>query len=152
MNYKILSKKESTKIIEDLKEQFGIKDLKLDYGFVQKEDKIFLISKDLAKIDYKELRINNIGLYFCTIANNGIRLSIEGSQIIGKKATKNVIEIFDEELQYWFNGEALVRKNISGFVLIKHNNDFLGCGYGKEGLIINYIPKERRVSELIPLN
>ena len=58
-------------------------------------------------------------------------------------------EISDEELKYWFNGENLARKNLSGFVLIKNKNDFLGCGYAKEGIIINYIPKERRVKELI---
>lgn len=149
MDFKILNTKEVSKIISDLEEHFGIKNLKLDYGFIRREDKIFLITKDLAKIDYKNLRINDIGLYFCTIATNGIRLSIEGSQMIGKKATKNVIDITDDEVNYWFNGESLVRKDVSGFVLIKHNDDFLGCGYGKEGLIINYVPKERRVKELI---
>lgn len=149
MEFKILNKKESLRLLERIKEQFGVKELKLDYGFIQNKDKIYLISKDINKINYKELRINDIGLYFCSIEKNGIRLSIEGSQLIGNKATKNVVEIFDEELKYWFNGENLVRKNLSGFVLIKNKNDFLGCGYAKEGMIINYIPKERRVKELI---
>ena len=149
MNFKIFNKKESLRLLERIKEQFGIKELKLDYGFIQNNDKIYLISKDIAKINYKELRINDIGLYFCTIMNNGIRLSIEGSQLIGKNATKNVVEISDEELKCWFNGENLVRKDIFGYVLIKNKDDFLGCGYAKEGVIINYVPKERRVKELI---
>jgi len=149
MEFKILNRKESLRLMGRIKEQFGIKELKLDYGFIQNKDKIYLISKDFDKINYKELRINDIGLYFCSLEKNGIRLSIEGSQLIGDKATKNVVEISDEELKYWFNGENLARKNLSGFVLIKNKNDFLGCGYAKEGIIINYIPKERRVKELI---
>lgn len=149
MDFKILNKKEALRLLERVKEQFGIKELDLNCGFIQNKDKIYLISKDLAKINYKELRINDIGLYFCTITNGGIRLSIEGSQLIGKNATKNVVEISDEELRYWFNGESLIRKDISGYVLIKNNNDFLGCGYAREGLILNYVPKERRVKELI---
>ena len=75
-------------------------------------------------------------------------MSIEGSQLIGKYATKNIIEISDEELRYWFNGEPLVR-DISGFFLIRYKTDFIGCGYSKEGKIINYVPKERRAKELI---
>ena len=149
MEFKILNRKESLRLLERIKEQFGIEELKLDYGFIQNKDKIYLISKDLAKINYKELRINDIGLYFCNLEKNGIRMTIEGSQLIGKNATKNVVEISDEELRYWFNGENLVRKDVSGFVLIKNKNDFLGCGYAKEGIIINYIPKERRAKELI---
>lgn len=148
MYFKILNKKESSRILDRIKEQFGIKELKLDYGFIESKEKIYIISKSLGKIDYKQLRINNIGLYFCSLEKNGIRLSIEGSQLIGKKATRNVIDIMDEELVYWMNGESLVRKNVFGYVLIKHNNDFLGCGYAKDGLIINYIPKERRIKEL----
>lgn len=149
MNFRILNKKESNKILDKIKEQFGIKELRLDYGFIQIKDKIYLISKDLSKIDFKQLRINNIGLYFCGIEKSGFRLSIEGSQLIGNKSTKNVVELTDKELDYWFNGESLIRKDVYGYVLIKHKNDFLGSGYAKDGLVLNYLPKERRVKELI---
>ncbi|MBU0930178.1 MAG: hypothetical protein KJ623_03855 [Nanoarchaeota archaeon] len=149
MNLRVLNKKESLEIINRIIKQFDIKNLGLDYAFFQNEDKIFLISKDLRKVDFQKLRINNLGLYFCTLAKNGIRLTIEGTQLIGDKANKNIIDIKENELVYWFNGENLVRKDIDGFVIIKYKNDFLGCGYGKEGIIINYIPKERRVKGLI---
>ena len=149
MNFGILNKKESNKILDEIKENFGIKKIELDYGFIKNDDKIYLITKDLGRIDFKKLKINDIGLYFCALSKGGISLSIEATQMIGNKAAKNVVEIFDEEVKYWFNGESLVRKNLSGMVIIKNKNDFLGCGYAKDGLIINYIPKERRVKELI---
>ena len=34
-----------------------------------------------------------------------------------------------------------------GFVIIKKNEDFLGCGKYKEGIILNYVSKARRIKE-----
>ena len=46
-------------------------------------------------------------------------------------------------------GEDLeIKGNYSGFIIIKHNNDFLGTGKYKEGRILNYVGKSRRVNLL----
>jgi len=86
-------------------------------------------------------------MYFCEIDNKGIRLSIEGTQIIGQKATKNVVELNEEETKKWFKGEDLDKecKDCSGFVILKHKNDFLGNGKYSNGKILNYVGKVRRV-------
>ena len=87
-------------------------------------------------------------MYFCDL-ENGIRLSIEGSQIIGPKATKNVVEINDEQVKQWLKGEDLEiedKNNYSGFVIIKNKNDFLGTGKIKDNKILNYVNKGRRVN------
>lgn len=142
---KILNKKEIKQILYSMEKQFGAK-VKLDYGFLKKYNKIFLINKDISKIDLSKLRINSLGLYFCEIFD-GIRLSIEGSQIIGPKATKNVVEINEEQAKKWLKGEELeIEGDYSGFVILKHNNDFLGNGKYKDGKILNYVAKERRIN------
>jgi NOL1/NOP2/fmu family ribosome biogenesis protein len=138
---KPLNSKEIKEIHSSLKEQFGIS-IKLDYLFYRnREDKIFLMSKDIQKLDLSKFRVNSFGLYFGKIEKSGIRLSIPGTQLIGKKAEKNVLEINNKE--EWLNGDNLdCDKNLKGWFIMKNNEDFLGCGYCKEGKLTNYIPKK----------
>ena len=53
----------------------------------------------------------------------------------------------DGEAKVWLHGNNIIRKNIkeSGFVIIKNNDDFIGCGRVKEEEILNLIPKTRRI-------
>jgi NOL1/NOP2/fmu family ribosome biogenesis protein len=147
---KFLNNKEIKEIYKSIEQQWGA-EIKLDNVFARNnKGRVFIVSKDTAKIDLGNLRINSVGLYFCEIDAHGIRLSIEGSQIIGPKATKNVIEIDDAQVKEWFKGEDLeVEEDYSGFVIVKHNNDFLGSGKFKNGKILNYVSKSRRVSAAV---
>ena len=144
---KILNNKEIKEIYGLIEKQWGAK-LKLDYGFLKNnKNRVFIISKDISKIDISKLRLNSVGMYFCEIDNKGIRLSIEGAQIVGQKAAKNVVELNGEETKKWFKGEDLEKecKGCSGFVILKHNKDFLGNGKYSNGRILNYVGKTRRV-------
>lgn len=147
---KILNSREIKEILKLIEKQWGAK-LKLDYAFLKNpKNRVFIINKeDISKIELEKLRINSIGMYFCEIDKLGIRLSIEGSQLIGKKAEKNIVEINEEQAKQWLKGEDLeIKGNYSGFVIIKYNNDFLGNGNYKNGKILNYVSKSRRVSAL----
>jgi len=162
---KFLNSKEVKEILKLIENQWGA-ELKLNYHILKNnKNRIFLINKDINKIELDKLRINSIGMYFCDL-ENGIRLSIEGSQIIGPKATNNVAEIDEEQVKQWLKGEDLElregsssrtsnisplpsprsRQDYSGFVVIKHDNDFLGTGKYKEGKILNYVSKSRRIN------
>ncbi len=144
MELKILNKKEIKRILEKIKEQFGVYNFEFDYGMLMnKEGKIFLVSKAINKVDLSKLRINNIGLYIARLEKE-IRLSIEGSQLFGKYASKNVYEVTQEETLLWLQGNDLqCSKEFNGFVIIKYKDDYLGSGKYKEGKILNYVPKER---------
>jgi len=142
---KILNKKQVNAILDELKEYYGIKELKLDYAFMQNtKDKVYLISKDIKNINLKSMRVNGLGLYFLNISR-GLRLSIEGSQIVGKGATKNIYEVTDKDLKDWLKGYDLDCDDIYGYRLIKNKNDFYGIGFAKENKIKNFIPKYRRI-------
>lgn len=147
---KILNTREVKKILNWLKEHYGIKELKIDKAFLKStKDKIYLISKKISELETKNLRINLIGMYFAKEDQKGIRLSIEGSQIVGPKAKKNIAEMSKEQIQRWIRGEDIDFKgNLEGFVIIKNENDFYGTGVYKEGKILNYIPKERRIKKI----
>ena len=145
---KILNTREIKEIYKLINRQWGAR-VKLDYGFLKNnKNRVFIISKDISKIDISKLRLNSVGMYFCEIDNAGIRLSIEGSQIAGTKAAKNVVELNEEEIKKWFKGENLEKecKDCNGFVILKHKNDFLGNGKYVNKRILNYVSKTRRVN------
>ncbi len=145
--YKILNSKEIKKIYAFLKSQWDIS-VKLDYAFVQSGDKILVINRDFVSIPLDNLRINSLGLYFGKISNDSFRLSIEGSQIIGPLAKKNVFKLSDEQFRDWIAGNDVPLDNLnSEFYILQHNDDFVGCGNFKNNKLYNYIPKSRRLSK-----
>lgn len=172
-NIEILNSKETKEILGVIEKQFGCKP-ELDYAFLKNsEDKIFIINKDLSKIDLSKLRINNLGIYIAQLHRGSIRLSIEGAQLIGPYAQKNIVELNKEQMIVWISGEDLevseeLAQELEGFVILKYrpnksradnkksdNQDyFLGCGKISRDTInnkmicklANYISKSRRVN------
>lgn len=147
-NLKFLNKKEIKNILNLIKNQWNC-DIELDYVFlISEKDKIYIVNKEISKIDLSKLRINSIGLYFGTVVEgNSLRLSIEGSQFIGPKAKKNIIELNEKEFKEWMKGID-IEKDVEekGFVIIKYKDDFLGCGKAVDKKILNYVPKARRLN------
>ena len=144
-NLKILKKKEVKNILSLLDKQFNFKD-RLDYVFLQNEKgKLFIANKDVFDIDFKKIRINSLGLYFGQLKDNEIRLSIEGSQLIGPSSKKNILELTNKQKEEWMKGIDISYNGKPGFVLIKYGNDFIGCGKITKDKILNFVPKERRL-------
>jgi len=143
---KILNSKEKKEIFKKIKEQWDA-EFKEDYDFLMTEqEKIYIVNKEIAKIDFSKIKINSIGMYFGKIFKEEIRLSVEGAQLIGKKAEKNIIELNDSEARSYMKGNDIDKKSdCSGFVLLKNNKDFIGTAKYKDGKIMNYMPKERRI-------
>ena len=155
---KFLNSREAREILSLINEQWGF-DMYAD-GFLETfsimknhNDDVFILSKDIARVNNPRLRIDSAGMYFAEIKNGSIRLSMEGAQIVGKSATKNIIELSREECEDWMMGEDLPvdekrAENISGYILVKYKNNFLGTGRLKEGKILNFVPKIRRIRDL----
>jgi NOL1/NOP2/fmu family ribosome biogenesis protein len=151
-NYEILNSKLVKELIEKLVEQYGAVPPNFkEHGFIRGKDNIYLITKDLAKANLEGMRINNLGLYIAEyrLEKNQIRLSIEGSQLIGPSATKNVCEVDKEQRAEWLKGHDLeLEGEFSGHVIIKSGEDYFGTGKYKEGKILNHVPKSRRLQEV----
>lgn len=145
----ILNKKELKPIFEFIKEHWNIDDLSFldDYAFlINEKDNIYIAKREVFDLDLSCLRISTIGLYFGEAKNEEFRLSIEGSQMIGKYAKDNVLELTREESRDWLRGYDLDKESdLNGFVLIKHGDDFMGTGRVKEGRVLNFVPKSRRL-------
>jgi NOL1/NOP2/fmu family ribosome biogenesis protein len=155
----VLNTREKKKIIDCLKEQYGFSGTIEGSLLTNKDQKIFLITPDIAQISRdqdKELRVDAAGLYIGRIEINGIRLSMEGSQLIGPHSKKHVLEIDEEHLEHWVKGEdfTLSEKeqkktgNEDGFFIIKFGNDYMGCGQIKNNNLRSLVSKERRLKNL----
>lgn len=145
----ILNSKKVKEILNLIKEQWGC-EWKTDLVFLRSSnDKINVINRDLEKLNTEMIKIDALGMYFAAIENSEIRLSIEGSQIIGPIAEHNVVELTDDETKQWVAGKDLDKEtDWTRFVIIKHNKDFFGTGRVKDKKILNYFPKSRRVGTL----
>ena len=145
---KILKSTQKKKILKQLNEQFGIK--KLPYLLLQfGKEKLRLYSGNLSVEELNildvNLRIENIGLYFAKQQIDGIRLTLDGVQLLKGQITKNILKINDKQASDWLKGNDLSIKSDNSFKILKHNNEFLGCGKSTGERITNSIPKERRV-------
>ncbi len=144
---KPLGSKEKKHFLAVIKKQWDA-DFNPDFVFFKSEkQKIYAIHKDVAKIDLSGARINSVGIYFGEEKKGELRLSIEGSQLIGPLAKKNIIELTDEESLAWLRGTDLQKEgDWSGFIIIKHNDDYLGTGkYTTDKRLLNFVPKARRL-------
>lgn len=151
----ILNSKDRKKLKEALREEFGIQELPEGVYIQNGKDKVYLVNRDLERIDFEKLLIDSLGLYLGAWQADGFRLSMEGAQAFAPLITKNVIELDDEQRNAWLKGQDLSwpEKSRNDFVIAKHGKDVLGCGKirpPREGrdeaaVVLNYVPKARRL-------
>ena len=148
---RILNKKEIREIERIVLDSYGVEISLNNFAVLitGKENKIWLATKEIFEIDLDELRIQAIGLYFGRIDKGKLRLSVEGAQMIGEKAKKNVCEIND--VKSFLSGfdvkpSKVINCEERAFVIVKNNNDILGIAKYENGLLKNVLPKSRRIA------
>ena len=151
-NIKILNQNETKEFSDKLKEQFGITEIPGIFLMKGKE-RIFLFNGEISEKEIKKLDsiadIERAGIYIGKIfqPTQEIRLSIEGTQIFKNQISKNIFELqFPEQYEIWMNGQELqIKTGLRGMIVIKYQEEFLGCGKASEEKIGNFIPKNRRL-------
>ena len=145
MKIKVLNKKESKEIFGIINGQFG-SDFSTEKIFFLSGYDLYIANRETLEGIREEWRGNELGLYLGEIKGNQIRLSIEGSQLVGPTATKNVLEIDKNEMKNWLAGQTIETQSPdTTYVMIKCGNDFIGCGKVKEKKLLNFVPKTRRI-------
>jgi len=149
LNLKALNKKEISRITDQIDDDYGCDSSSLadEYVFfVSEKSKIYIINNKIKSVPIDRVRINSLGLYFCELNRGKIRLSMEGCLIIGRIATRNVIDVDPLTAREWLKGSDVPTDIQSDeFVILRHNSDYLGSGKIKEGRILNFVSKPRRV-------
>ena len=150
---KFLNTREKRDVMLTLEEGYGFKGELDGVLLLSSKQKYYLLSRGMEKIplqEEKKLRIDKAGLYIGRKTPEGIRLSIEGSQLIGPCAGKHILKISNEQLEAWVKGENLALDNFDGegYFIVKHDNDFMGCARIKRGIAENLMTKNRRIKTL----
>ena len=150
MKLEILHNKDKKRILEKLKEKYGIG--KLPYLLIKAgKEKIRGFSGNLSKEEImllsRRLNVEAIGLYLMKEEGfkGDIRFSFDAPSILNIK--KGIIEINDKQKEEWLKGQDLFidDKTMGGSIVLKYKNNFLGAGKAGEGRITNFVPKERRI-------
>ena len=147
MNCHFLSVTEKTSLLAQVKEQFGITALPevlLETG----KEKIRGFSGSLTQEELKELgdivNVEIIGIYLIR-KEHDLRLSFDATHFLASQLDKNIVEINEEQRDAWIRGNDLELVAQKGTVILRHNNDLLGCGKSTGEKVINHVPKERRL-------
>ena len=127
-----------------LKSQFGAK-IELEFEISQK-GRVWAQNKPVFGFEMNS--VVRKGLYFGFIEHDGLRLSMDGAQIVGPKAEKNILELNREEMTEWMRGYAFDKKAPVGYLLLKYNDHYIGCGKSNGERIWNNVPKERRIRNI----
>lgn len=145
-SFEVMNSRAVKGLMKLLNEEFGVKE-KLGFVFLRNaKDKVYVVNRDIDSIDLNKIWIDSLGLYFGKFQSDGFRPSIEGSQIIAKYATKNILELNQEQKHEWMKGHDVSVEWPDELVLIKSGNDFLGSGKVKNNSLLNAIPKSRRLN------
>ena len=151
MELTALNSKERKKFYEILNPYFGLgKDFVLEgVLMVNDKNKYFIVDDKYREIAGK-VRTKMIGLYIAEINKYGeIRLSIEGSQMIGPKATAHKLKLTPEQARLFMEGEDIdIDEKAQQYFVLYFEDEmthYIGCGKVKEGKLLNFTPKGRRV-------
>jgi NOL1/NOP2/fmu family ribosome biogenesis protein len=146
-----LTKKEIEEIEEIVKRNYGVEvNLKKILVLEGKEKKIRISNKNVLKLNLEKLGIDSIGLYFGKIKRNKkIHLSVEGSQMIGKNAVKNIVCLSKKNTEKFLKGENVkpqeeINCEYYNFVIVKFKKNILGSSLLVEEKLKNLLPKSRR--------
>lgn len=170
MKQRIMNSREIKEVNKQISEQWGVdlKKAKLPYAYLtNNKKKIFIVNKELDLLaqnrDLDRLSIERLGVYLGEQTKGGFRLTIAGAQLIGPKATKNVLNIDEQEMKDWFAGQNIIREldlkkeglTGDGYIILKYHHkkakmdDFVGCGRYKQHQdkwqVLNFVPKIRRI-------
>lgn len=144
-----LDEREKAKLLKQLNEQFGIKEVPYKIARLGKE-RIILFSGDISEREILNMdefaRIEGVGVYFAKEHPDGLRLSIEGANLLKNQITKNIFELDEKQEEQWMLGQELsIQTEDKGFFVIKFKDDFLGTGKISQNRITNFVPKSRRL-------
>ncbi len=148
--FKKLNEIEISGIIKYLDKRFGIDSSVFNkFKFFISGKKIWITPKSLDENLVK--REESVGLMFMRIEKNErIKLSTNAAQIFGRYATKNVVELNNQQLYEALRGLDITVDEDStedGYVLLKYQNDVLGIGQKRGSFVKNMIPKARRIKK-----
>lgn len=139
------------KIIKYFKEEFGIdEEVFKGYEFYEYKNSIYLMTKEAKDFDL-EGKVIRKGIRIARLVRNGIKPTIDGIQIFGRYAKKNIIHLEEEDLKKILLGKDLhLELDIpNGYKILFYKNYPIGVCYFRDKKLKNQIPRSRRINLVI---
>lgn len=138
------------KYLKEIAEYFGIdSEIFENYKYIINGNDINFTNAD--SLDYDPNYFLRVGTKFGLIdKNDTLKLNSHAAQILGKFATKNIVEIeTEDELKSYFSGGIIYRPDLGkGQKIVKYNNYFLGTGVAIENQLKSQFPRSKRTGNI----
>lgn len=146
-NVEFLNSKKCKEVYALIEKQYGAKIPKIYVFALNNKGKIYAVNSEIGYLNRSNYNVDRLGLYLGRYSHEGIRCSIEGSQLIGKYASKSVLVLDESQRLDWVTGKDvdLNEDHEDRLVLVKHKSDFIGGGKVRSNKLLNAVPKSRRL-------
>jgi len=142
------------------KEIDNIKELLLEnYGFVMPNSwklyylgkcKVWVLKEEFFNLPLEKFNVETMGFYLCHYERDIFRLSIQGAQIVGKKASKNVLDISLKDAWELIRGFDIDKETglNATYIILKSPIGIIGVGKNHKVKVLCQIKKNRRIRNL----
>ncbi len=140
---KVLKGRERTVLQRRLEAQYGARIPEGLEIVLQSKKEFRLATREALQVDTKNLNIQGVGLKIAKETRHGIMLSVEGAQLL--KPKEKIVSLSLDQAYCWVRGGNLDIKAPEGYVVLKYDGYYLGCGLSRGERIKNLYPKHRRI-------
>jgi NOL1/NOP2/fmu family ribosome biogenesis protein len=132
--------------VRELSERFGIPREVFDrLAAVEDQETVFVGTPEVMKFD--AVRPMRRGIRLARVYPYSVKPTTFGMQVLGGQATRNVVDVSDEQAKLLING-GILNADIevdNGFVLIRWRGFVAGAGFYKRPVLKSQIPRFRPV-------
>ena len=136
------------KHVREVRERFGMSAAELDrLAAIEAQDTIFVGTAEVMKFD--AVRPMRRGIRLCRVFPYSVKPTTFAMQVLGRYATRNIIDLADEQARRIINGGelSLEASAENGFVLLRWHEFTIGVGLYKRPVLKSQIPQFRSVEE-----
>jgi NOL1/NOP2/fmu family ribosome biogenesis protein len=150
MRYHELRKRESDKVKELLLETYGFIAPKGWLFYYLGNNKVWVLKEEFLSLPIGSLNVEVMGIYFCHFEPDVFRLSTEGAMIVGKTASKNILQITEKEAEELIRGFDIDKETglDADYIILKSPSGIIGVGKNHRTKILCQIKKQRRIRNL----
>jgi NOL1/NOP2/fmu family ribosome biogenesis protein len=150
MRYSELRKREADEIKELLLDTYGFAMPNSWKLYFLGKSKVWVLKEEFFDLPLEKLNVETMGFYLCHFERDIFRLSIHGAQVVGKNATKNILEISLKDAWNLIRGFDIDKETgmDATYIILKSPIGIIGVGKNHKTKILCQIKKNRRIRNL----
>ncbi len=132
--------------LREMSERFGIPAEEFErLSAIEEQETVFVGTPEVMKFD--SVRPMRRGIRLARIYPYSVKPTTFGMQVLGGRATRNVVELTGEQAKLLINGGSMSAEFQvdNGFVLLKWQGFVIGVGFYKRPVLKSQIPRFRPV-------